>query len=321
MPTPWNWQPSRPARHERSVTLLRLEGADSRRFLHGQTSAAIEQARPGSWIPTCCITPTGRMRALAEVLVDSTGAWLVVSAGDGETVRAALDRVLFPADQVALGAPEMARLITVLPPEAGEPEPAGGGGEPQGWEELGGSRGWRLGAGWLLRGTAALPDGLAALPVLSGQEQERWRLQQGLPAAPAELNDDTNPFELGLADRVSLSKGCYVGQETLAKLATYDGVKQQLRRWHCPRPAEGGAAPEPGTLLLDPADPESGRLGRVTSALQLDTGDWIGLALVRRQALERAVLKLGDGPAAGLAQLSVPAAFTAPPVGAGSQSR
>jgi folate-binding protein YgfZ len=325
MPTPWNWRPSQPARLERPVTLLRLEGADSRRFLHGQTSAAIELASPGAWIPTCCISPTGRMRALAEVLVDGDGAWLVVGAGDGEAVRAALDRVLFPADQVTLGALKPARLITVLTPESTDSGPGAAPAAPGRWEELGGGLGWRLGAGWLLRDAAPLPAQLASLPALGDQEQERWRLQQGLPAAPAELNDDTNPFELGLADRVSLSKGCYVGQETLAKLATYDGVKQQLRRWHwCQRPGGSPAAapvPEPGTVLLHPDNPDGGRAGRVTSALRLEGGEWIGLALVRRQALEAPALLLGTDPGAGLAQLSVPEAFTPPPVGSGSQAR
>ena len=42
---------------------------------------------------------------------------------------------------------------------------------------------------------------------------------------------------------VSLGKGCYVGQETLAKLATYDGVKRQLRRWHARRGGRGGRRP------------------------------------------------------------------------------
>ncbi|EDY37297.1 glycine cleavage T-protein; aminomethyltransferase [Cyanobium sp. PCC 7001] len=325
MPTPWNWRPSEPARLERPVTLLRLEGTDSRRFLHGQTSAAIELAPPGAWIPTCCISPTGRMRALAEVLVDGEGAWLVVSAGDGEAVRSALDRVLFPADQVGLGTLEPARLITVLPPVSPDSGPMAAPAAPLSWGELGGGVGWRLGASWLLRDGAPLPAELAALPALGDHDQERWRLQQGLPAASAELNDDTNPFELGLADRVSLSKGCYVGQETLAKLATYDGVKQQLRRWHwCQRPEGSPAAatvPEPGTVLLHPDNPDGGRAGRVTSALQLDGGDWIGLALVRRQALEAPALLLGPEPGAGLARLSVPEAFTPPPVGSGSQGR
>jgi len=66
------------------------------------------------------------------------------------------------------------------------------------------------------------------------------RLQQGRPQAPAEINERFNPFELGLAERVSLNKGCYVGQETLPSSPPYDGVKQQPDAVSVPRP--GAAA-------------------------------------------------------------------------------
>jgi folate-binding protein YgfZ len=47
---------------------------------------------------------------------------------------------------------------------------------------------------------------------------ERLRVTQGRPAAGAELGPDYNPLEAGLCHAVSLSKGCYIGQETLAKV-------------------------------------------------------------------------------------------------------
>ena len=70
----WDWTPGQPACSLQPAGLIRLEGADALRVLHGQTSAAIEGARPGQWIPTCCISPTARLRALAEVLVTDGGA-------------------------------------------------------------------------------------------------------------------------------------------------------------------------------------------------------------------------------------------------------
>jgi folate-binding protein YgfZ len=173
----------------------------------------------------------------------------------------------------------------------------------------------------VLRPDAALPLWLADRPSLSLQEQERWRIQQGVPAAPGEINEDTNPFEVGLADRVSLSKGCYVGQETLAKLATYDGVKRQLRRWHWHAPAGHSPVSGPPSTLFSPGDGDasSRRAGQITSSLHLGDGLWIGLALVRRQALDQAELAAGDGPQAPSLQLSRPPAFVDPPVGAGRQ--
>jgi len=314
---PWDWHPQQPSYARMAAAVIRLEGDGSRRFLHGQTSAAIELAQPGQWIPSCCISPTGRMRALVEVLVDQGGAWLVIGAGDGAQVHQALDRVLFPADQVRLGPPQPAWWLV---PVAGETAGNAGGS----WQALEPAQGWQLGSGTLgqalvLRDGEGLPPGWRELQPLGAAAQEHWRIQQGLPAAPGELNADHNPFELGLAPRVSLNKGCYVGQETLAKLATYNGVKQQLRRWHWSH-AAGVQPPELGQELHAPADRE--RLGRISSLLQLANGDHIGLALVRRQGLEHAQLQTGDWgrtePAPATLTLSVPAQFAAPPVGPGS---
>lgn len=310
------------------VQLLRLSGPDTLRFLHGQSSQDLALARPGAWLATCCITPTARMRALAEVLVEEQGALLVITAGDGAAVRQAFDRVLFPADAVALGPLEEGLWLEPLGDEGAANGPA------DRWlEESGG--GWRLGRALVLPAGQALPPELEALAPLEPWTLEFRRLRLGLPAAPAELNDETNPFELGLAGRVSLSKGCYVGQETLARLATYDGVKQQLRRWHAPLPPAAGGlaagleAPQPGMTLISAAGE---RAGVISSCLALPDGaGWVGLALVRRAALREEQLFCGAAGDPGVAEeapeantrlgleISVPELFQPPPQGAGGQ--
>jgi len=333
---------AQPRRCDWPVSLLRLDGPDVLRFLHGQTSQALEQAQSGQWLSTCCITPTARLRALAEVLVDGEGATLVIRAGDGEAVRSALDRVLFPADAVRLGPLAPGLLVESIGVECDPQAPAAGR-----WAALAApDQGWRLGSHLtLLPAGQPLPASLADLPPLSPREQEHWRLGQGLPVVPNEVNEDTNPFELGLADRVSLNKGCYVGQETLAKLATYDGVKRQLRRWICVEPPAQGTGLAAGTKLWAAADEVAGeiaddiadeiaegpadtgeaagdsaqRAGVITSSFSIDGGRvWIGLALVRRQALEAARLRAGEGAGAPWLELSLPERFVAPPVGAGA---
>ena len=308
---------AQPRRCDWPVSLLRLDGPDVLRFLHGQTSQALELAQSGQWLSTCCITPTARLRALAEVLVDGEGATLVIRVGAGEAVRSALDRVLFPADAVRLGPLAAGLLVESIGVESDPQAPAAGR-----WAALAApDKGWRLGSHLtLLPAGQPLPAALAELSPLSPQEQEHWRLGQGLPVAPNEVNEDTNPFELGLADRVNLNKGCYVGQETLAKLATYDGVKRQLRRWICVEPPVQGAGLAAGTKLWGEAAGESSqRAGVITSSFSPDGGRvWIGLALVRRQALEAGRLRAGEGAGAPWLELSLPERFVAPPVGAGS---
>ncbi len=326
-PTPWPLSaPEAPWRHEQAATLLRLDGPDSLRFLHGQSSQDLQLARPGQWRRSCCLSPTARVTALVEVLADAAGAWLVITAGDGDQVRQQLDRVLFPADQVCLGATEPVRLIEGWPAAEATRDVAQDQWQPLGVE---GSGGFQLGPSLLvLRGDTALSSELAACSPLAPEAAEAWRIQRGQAAAPAELNGDTNPFELGLASRVSLSKGCYVGQETLARLVTYDGIKQQLRRWHWQGPAD---VAEQWLERLQPGQPlsttDGERAGRITSLLRLNgtqpgraaengSGDavlLIGLALVRRGALEESALLTGSGEEGSpRLLLSVPEGFSLP---------
>jgi len=75
-------------------------------------------------------------------------------------------------------------------------------------------------------------------------EWEMARILQGRPAASKELTEQHIPLEAGLYHAVSLNKGCYMGQETLAKVHKLNAVKQQLQGLLL------DAAVQPGTPLL-----------------------------------------------------------------------
>ena len=240
-----------------------MRGEGSLRVLHGQTTQAIEGAATGSLIETCCVTPTARLVALAAVAVVADGADLLVTAGSAAQVHQSLDRVLFPADRVALGEPQALLWHGLVQPD----------GEP-------GGAGWSLpGQHWLLAEGEALPEPLVAAAALSPEQQEQLRIHQGIPAPGAELSEEFNPFELGLRQRVSLEKGCYLGQETLAKLHSRDGLKQQLRRFVV---AAGAAAPEPGQQLRT----ATGERAAVVTSLQGDRG----LLLLHRRCWDQSEL-------------------------------
>jgi folate-binding protein YgfZ len=90
---------------------------------------------------------------------------------------------------------------------------------------------------------------------------EAWRILSGLPAPGHELTDEHNPLEAGLRDAVSFTKGCYVGQEVVARLNTYDKVSRILVRLELP---PGAPVPAPGAAVL-----RDGRsVGAVTSAIR-----------------------------------------------------
>jgi folate-binding protein YgfZ len=63
---------------------------------------------------------------------------------------------------------------------------------------------------------------------LEPADVDALRVRQGIPAVPNEINEDWNPWEAGLDEAVSLSKGCYVGQEVIARIHTYKRLQRRL---------------------------------------------------------------------------------------------
>lgn len=275
--------------------LLRLEGSGTRAFLHGQTSANVNGADESQLIRSCWLSATGRLQALLEIRLDSSGADVLVLAGDAEALASGFDRVIFPADRVRLLPIKQQHRQQRLRSELSD---TSWHEDVQWWDDASGSE-----------TASGQPTGLTAA---TAEDLERWRLGLGLPLGTGELNGETNPLELGLGEWLSLSKGCYLGQETIAKVAGRQGVKQQLRCWKLPAAATAMAAPltiAAGQQLLQGDE----RAGVITSVLA-DEGRYQGLALVRRAALEASHLQL-----AGLAtehpveiQLDVPAGFRDP---------
>ena len=265
--------PQQPFHFMLPVWVLPLDGPDALRVLHGQTTQDLLDAHAGEEHNTCCVTATARMVALAAVRVRPDGADLIVSAGDAQAVRQALDRVLFPADDVRLGLLQLKHWHGLV--QSGGADRAAGWGLP--------------GLAWLLDPEEPLPEPLGALEPITAAQLEWLRLRQGIPAAGAELSDAFNPLELGLRQRLSFEKGCYLGQETLAKLNSRDGVKQQLRRFWAP---DGGEPPKAGETLLD----GSGERAALVTSVQGS----VGLLLLRRRFWDQESI-------AGLA-LSLPAA-------------
>ena len=123
----------------------------------------------------------------------------------------------------------------------------------------------------------ALKDALAdAGACTAGSEAvELARIEQGVPAFGAELSESYNPLEAGLQHMVSYTKGCYIGQEVIARLTTYDKVQKRLVRLSWPSAAGVSAG---ARLMLD-----GKQAGLVTSAIRDPrTGDGAGLGYVRK---------------------------------------
>jgi len=266
-------------RWDADFPLIRLNGSGARTFLQGQSTADLRHLGNGALQRSCWLTATGRLRALLEIRIDDAGADVLVLAGDAEAVARGFDMVIFPADRVRLGEVKTQRRVQALTPDA-----------PTAW----------------IDGDGPLPTALSSSVAVEHDALEHWRLQLGFPPGPNEMNGETNPFELGLSDLISLDKGCYLGQETMAKLAGKGGVKQQLRCWSSDQPLNSADQLNTGDQLK--AGDE--RAGLITSTFATASGLQIGLALVRRQFLAHEHL---TGPHGQQLLLQQPQWFQAPP--------
>jgi folate-binding protein YgfZ len=200
-----------------------------------------------------------------------------------------LDRYIFFADQVKLTdiTAETATFSLIGPQSHGIVEKLGAGdliGQPYGNHILVDGVIVAIGSG------LATPGYTLILPVtnketlwnkilsygageVSDRAWEMLRIVQGRPAPDAELTDDYNPLEVGLWQTISFNKGCYIGQETIARLNTYKGVKQYLWGIHL----DGAAEPE--TIITIGEE----KVGKLTSYTTTPNGHF-GLGYIRSKA-------------------------------------
>jgi folate-binding protein YgfZ len=160
---------------------------------------------------------------------------------------------------------------------------------------LGAEIGWRL----LLPADAA-EDLIATLDqvgaaALSAEAASVLRIEAARPG-PGEMNGDYTPFEVGLDHIVSATKGCYTGQEVLARQVTYDKITRQIALLACEQLAE------PGTGVLH----KGKRAGAVTSVALSPRLGPIALAVLRKPAHEPGTLLEMDSPAGKHAEVISP---------------
>ncbi len=275
---------------------LALTGADARTFLHGQVTNDIEGLSAGSGCYAALLTAKGKM--LGDLRVLATEDELLL-----DTERVALQalfnmiRRFSIGYQVELHKRTLERgLISLIGPRA--VELAGLSTLPASEHahvavELDGTavRAIRTDTGvdllCLAEDTAAVTDTLGrrgAQPV-SEPAAECVRIERGRPRFGIDLDDTVIPQEAGLNERaVSFTKGCYVGQETVARLFYKGKPNRHLRGLRCSAPVAVGDVVVSADRVV----------GTVTSATESPRFGPIGLALVRREAAPGSAVRVGE---------------------------
>ncbi len=279
---------------------LALTGSQAKSFLQGQVTNDVEALRPGSGCYAAFLTQKGKMLGDLRVLDTGSELWL-------DTERVALQALFNMIRHFKLGFDaELHKrtvqqgLLSLVGPDA---RAVAGAHDAPGEEHA---------------NAAATLDGVPVLRVVtdvgldlvcaaedldalraaleargatpaSERAAETLRVERGRPRYGVDLDEATIPQEAGLNDRaVSFTKGCYVGQETVARLFYRGKPNRHLRGLRLSAPAPTGDAVALGERAV-------GRLGSVALSPALGP---IALALLRREAEPGATVAIGEHGAA-----------------------
>lgn len=258
--------------------VLVLTGPDTLPWLDSITSQAVGRLEPGTSTETLVLSPVGRIEHALRLLWTGDALWAIVDAGTADALETWLTRMRF-AKRVEIARPEVVVVGTAGEPDAaladaprwvdGWPEVSPGGirygeptGEPLHWSEL-----------------VLTPEQAAAIApdrFVGTMAADALRIAAGRPAL-AEVDDRTIPHELDwLTTAVHLDKGCYRGQETIAKVHNLGAPPRRIVLLHLD--GSQNAQVVPGDEVLADDKPA----GAVTSVAMHDELGPIALAVVRR---------------------------------------
>lgn len=295
-----------------SRDVVSVSGPDARSYLQGQCSQDIEALDPGVAADALLLSPQGKVQALVRVWCRSPQSYVVdVDAGHGHAVVARLRqfrlRVAVEIDTLAwhclaVRGPGSDRLATV--PLAPGTEAA----LPVAWGPVGGVD---------LIGPA--PAVGPNIPTIADEAWDVLRIEAGIPIMGADIDTQTIAAEAGLVDRaVSLTKGCYTGQELVARLdARGNKVARHLRGvlvagrfdpaerpvgWTITGPGSTSVPGDGAQDLGSDAGADAGKraFGTITSAAwSPERGCWVALAFVHRSVEPPATVSI-TSPSTGL---------------------
>ncbi len=280
------------------LELLELMGPDRERFFGGMVTSAVEGLEPGSGAFGFITDVRGRVLASAIVLALEDRLWLEIPRGRGRTIIDHLEKYIVTDQVEILPLGDMAS-VRVAGPKSVEV-----------LADLGASAATDLNEPWrhaqvevldyqarLVReGHSAVPafslwqssaiapllaEDLAdaGIPQIGAEATEALRIEHGHPLWGVDYDDSNLPQETGIDDAVDYEKGCYLGQEIVARIH-YRG--QPARRM-CRLVFEPGHSPEAGAEIEFDGR-AAGNLTNVCRSPRYETV--IGLALLPRRAVE-----------------------------------
>jgi len=243
---------------------LLLTGEGTAAFLHGQTTANVFANKELDRIfMSCWLSTKGSLKALLEIRLSDDMAEIIIISGEINSVRDGFESVIFPADKVKLEVIDPIRRI----------------------QEINNNNSWKESNFSWIDNTGLSLGEVTNSTKATKEELENWKIRQGIPSFDREINGETNPYELGLADTINLDKGCYLGQEAMARFFRSKSLKCQLRYWE----AYGESNEfDIGKKFFSTKQDEGLKknVGVVTSSMRVNNNFFNGLALIKKNFLD-----------------------------------
>jgi len=238
-----------------------IEGDGSKRFLNGITTTNMNLDVP--FMQACWLNPKGILRALLEIHVYKDKLLLVNIEGNIREIKDFFGDMIFPTDKVFLS--DSFPIFRL--------------------QEVEKDQSWRNIAPKIF--VTEDPKKYCLdnqIELLKLSNLEEWKIWQAIPRLNSEIDGKNNPLELGLYDLIDFNKGCYLGQETMARLKRISSLKQEIRVWSAYIHNQNFELNDKKIYFN-----ENKKIitGTITSVLTLGSKKIIGLAMMKKNYLNQ----------------------------------
>jgi folate-binding protein YgfZ len=227
--------------------LLKICGDDRVDFLQRQSTNDLRLLQPGIVLQTVLTSPTARILDILSLIQEENALSVLTLPGLGESTTRFLKSKIFFMDKVDvenvskqqlqldlvgaeletalmnLGTKHLPDLNQIINFQIGSFE-----GQLLNLSPSNSPRYRMIVPAFSLEGVLTQMESVG-IARLGAAEYNVIRVEDGLPAAGHELKEKCTPLEIGLMDAISTGKGCYTGQEVIARQLTYNKITRQLR--------------------------------------------------------------------------------------------
>ena len=238
-----------------------VEGENSKRFLNGITTNNMNLDVP--FIQACWLNPKGILRALLEIHIYKDKLLLINLEGNIREIKDFCENMIFPSDKVCLS--DNFPVFRLQKFEKDQP--------------------WRKFEPKIFINKDPKKYCLDnQIELLKSSNLEVLKILQAIPRLNSEIDGETNPLELGLYDLVDFNKGCYLGQETMARLKRISSLRQEIRVWSASIFNKNFELNDKKIYLNENKETIT---GTITNFLSLSSKKVIGLAMMKKNYLNQ----------------------------------